>query len=132
MSSVYIYNVGLMVQLQSCQNSLCIEPRKIEFHPYVIPGGFDGANGDGTLWPTRSRGLQGARHPGGQRRWHRGQHHQVPLRARAQYHSCLISNTNIQIQVQIQIHDILVVNDDGTVDNITKFPLGPEHNIIPV
>ena len=28
-------------------------------------------------------------------------------------------------------HDILVVNDDGTVDNITKFPLGPEHNIIP-
>ena len=29
-------------------------------------------------------------------------------------------------------HDILVVNDDGTVDNITKFPLGPEHNIIPV
>ena len=29
-------------------------------------------------------------------------------------------------------HDILVVNDDGTVDNITKFPLGPEHNVIPV
>merc|ERR1740128_83224 len=28
-------------------------------------------------------------------------------------------------------HDILVVNDDGTVDNITKFPLGPEHNVIP-
>ena len=29
-------------------------------------------------------------------------------------------------------HDILVVNEDGTVDNITKFPLGPEHNVIPV
>ena len=29
-------------------------------------------------------------------------------------------------------HDILVVNEDGTVDNITKFPLGPAHNIIPV
>ena len=28
-------------------------------------------------------------------------------------------------------HDILVVNEDGTVDNITKFPLGPEHNVIP-
>ena len=27
--------------------------------------------------------------------------------------------------------DILVVNEDGTVDNITKFPLGPEHNVIP-
>ena len=28
-------------------------------------------------------------------------------------------------------HDILVVNEDGTVENITKFPLGPEHNVIP-
>lgn len=28
-------------------------------------------------------------------------------------------------------HDILVVGEDGA-DNITKFPFGPEHNIIPV
>lgn len=27
-------------------------------------------------------------------------------------------------------HDILVINYDGTVENITKFPYGPEHNII--
>lgn len=27
-------------------------------------------------------------------------------------------------------HDILVVNYDGTIENITKFPYGPEHNII--
>ncbi|XP_076035535.1 creatinase-like [Oratosquilla oratoria] len=27
-------------------------------------------------------------------------------------------------------HDILVINDDGSVDNITGFPFGPEHNII--
>lgn len=27
-------------------------------------------------------------------------------------------------------HDVLVINDDGTVDNITGFPFGPEHNII--
>ncbi|XP_042239802.1 creatinase-like [Homarus americanus] len=26
-------------------------------------------------------------------------------------------------------HDILVINDDGTVDDITGFPFGPEHNI---
>jgi len=29
-------------------------------------------------------------------------------------------------------HDILVIEEDGTVENITKFPFGPEHNIIPV
>jgi len=29
-------------------------------------------------------------------------------------------------------HDILVVNEDGSVENITKFPLGPEHNVIPL
>jgi len=29
-------------------------------------------------------------------------------------------------------HDILVVGEDGVVENVTKFPLGPEHNIIPV
>ncbi len=28
-------------------------------------------------------------------------------------------------------HDVLVINDDGTVDNITGFPYGPEHNIVP-
>jgi len=28
-------------------------------------------------------------------------------------------------------HDILVIEEDGTVENITKFPLGPEHNVIP-
>ncbi len=27
-------------------------------------------------------------------------------------------------------HDILVINDDGTVDNITGFPYGPEANIV--
>lgn len=27
-------------------------------------------------------------------------------------------------------HDILVINEDGSVENITKFPYGPEHNII--
>lgn len=27
-------------------------------------------------------------------------------------------------------HDILVIHDDGSVENITKFPFGPEHNII--
>jgi len=29
-------------------------------------------------------------------------------------------------------HDILIVEEDGTVENITKFPFGPEHNIIPL
>ena len=29
-------------------------------------------------------------------------------------------------------HDILVIDEDGSVENITKFPFGPEHNIIPV
>ena len=29
-------------------------------------------------------------------------------------------------------HDILVIEEDGTVENITKFPFGPDHNIIPV
>ena len=28
-------------------------------------------------------------------------------------------------------HDILVINHDGSVDNITSFPYGPEHNIVP-
>ncbi len=28
-------------------------------------------------------------------------------------------------------HDVLVINDDGSVDNITGFPYGPEHNIVP-
>lgn len=27
-------------------------------------------------------------------------------------------------------HDILIINLDGTVENITKFPLGPAHNIV--
>lgn len=27
-------------------------------------------------------------------------------------------------------HDILVVHEDGSVENITKFPYGPEHNIL--
>jgi len=27
-------------------------------------------------------------------------------------------------------HDVLVVQQDGTVENITKFPFGPEHNIV--
>jgi len=29
-------------------------------------------------------------------------------------------------------HDILVIEEDGSVENITKFPFGPDHNIIPV
>ena len=27
-------------------------------------------------------------------------------------------------------HDIIVVNQDGTTENITKFPFGPEYNVI--
>ena len=27
-------------------------------------------------------------------------------------------------------HDIVVVNHDGTCENITKFPFGPEHNVV--
>lgn len=27
-------------------------------------------------------------------------------------------------------HDVLVINEDGTVDDITGYPFGPEHNII--
>ena len=27
-------------------------------------------------------------------------------------------------------HDILLIHQDGSVENLTKFPLGPEHNII--
>lgn len=27
-------------------------------------------------------------------------------------------------------HDILVIHEDGSVENITKFPYGPEHNIL--
>jgi len=27
-------------------------------------------------------------------------------------------------------HDIIVVNTDGSTENITKFPFGPQHNII--
>lgn len=27
-------------------------------------------------------------------------------------------------------HDVLVINEDGSVDNITGFPYGPEHNIV--
>ena len=27
-------------------------------------------------------------------------------------------------------HDILLIHQDGSVENITKFPLGPEHNIV--
>ena len=29
-------------------------------------------------------------------------------------------------------HDILVIDHEGGVENITKFPFGPEHNIIPL
>ena len=29
-------------------------------------------------------------------------------------------------------HDILVVGQDGEVENITKFPFGPDHNVIPM
>ena len=27
-------------------------------------------------------------------------------------------------------HDCLAINWDGTVENMTKFPFGPEHNIV--
>ena len=27
-------------------------------------------------------------------------------------------------------HDCLVVHHDGSVENVTKFPFGPEHNIV--
>jgi creatinase len=27
-------------------------------------------------------------------------------------------------------HDILVIKEDGTTENITKFPFGPEYNIV--
>ena len=43
-----------------------------------------------------------------------------------------IKHSNVPGAGGYREHDILVVNEDGTVDNITKFPLGPEHNVIPV
>ena len=30
----------------------------------------------------------------------------------------------------VREHDIIVVNRDGSTENITKFPFGPEHNIV--
>ena len=27
-------------------------------------------------------------------------------------------------------HDCLVIHHDGTVENVTKFPFGPEHNVV--
>ena len=27
-------------------------------------------------------------------------------------------------------HDVLVIHHDGEVENVTKFPFGPEHNIV--
>ena len=30
----------------------------------------------------------------------------------------------------VREHDIIVINKDGGAENITKFPFGPEHNII--
>ena len=36
----------------------------------------------------------------------------------------------LPIVVLTREHDIIVVNADGSTENITKFPFGPEHNII--
>jgi creatinase len=27
-------------------------------------------------------------------------------------------------------HDVLVIKEDGNVENITKFPMGPEYNMV--
>ena len=27
-------------------------------------------------------------------------------------------------------HDCLVIHHDGSVENVTKFPFGPEHNVV--
>ena len=27
-------------------------------------------------------------------------------------------------------HDCLIIHHDGTVENVTKFPFGPEHNVV--
>ena len=27
-------------------------------------------------------------------------------------------------------HDVLLIHQDGSVENLTKFPVGPEHNIV--
>ena len=35
------------------------------------------------------------------------------------------------IMIVFREHDIIVINKDGNTENITKFPFGPEHNIVP-
>ena len=37
---------------------------------------------------------------------------------------------NIFQKYFLREHDIIVVNTDGSTENITKFPFGPQHNII--
>lgn len=34
------------------------------------------------------------------------------------------------IMIVFREHDIIVINKDGNTENITKFPFGPEYNII--
>ena len=38
--------------------------------------------------------------------------------------------TRSYVIIMFREHDIIVINKDGSTENITKFPFGPEHNII--
>ena len=42
----------------------------------------------------------------------------------------VFSIINFIVYVVFREHDIIVVNSDGSTENITKFPFGPDHNVI--
>ena len=42
----------------------------------------------------------------------------------------IISAVRVILYFYCREHDILVINLDGTVENITKFPLGPQYNVV--
>ena len=43
----------------------------------------------------------------------------------------VVATGGCYVQPQIAEHDILVVTEDGS-RNLTGFPFGPEHNIVPL
>ena len=45
------------------------------------------------------------------------------------YATLMLCTTILSI-LHYREHDIIVVNQDGTCENITKFPFGPEHNVV--
>jgi len=45
-------------------------------------------------------------------------------------YASLIYCTRRVILLHFREHDIIVVNQDGSCENITKFPFGPEHNVV--